>query len=423
MQRFSFRGAVLTGVTTAAAFAAVMLGAGSASAAAWPDGAWAGSGTAAATVTSDGTASNPVFDYATNGHSGTWTFQATAKTARSQPVAYRYKGYHAWFQVKVGLQQFVIHNGVETDTTLQGNTVAVNCCSAPSGGFDYSGTATFNLQPNDQYGFKMSGSNADSDARLLGTLSLSIPAPPMTITNPGTRSGTVGTASSVQLAASGGVGPFTWSATGLPGGVSMNSSTGLISGTPIAAGSFTVTVTATDAATPTHATASQTFTWNIAAGGCASAGQKVVNGGFENGDAPWSTGPGVLGNTSGAASGQTAHSGASFAWLDGYATTHTDTLQQIVTLPAGCTNYLFSFFLHIDSGETSTTTQFDKLTIQANTTTVAVFSNLNKATGYTQHTFDLKAFAGQTVTLKFTGTEDSSQQTSFVIDDVAINVS
>src|SRR6478672_5516045 len=88
MRRLRLRGAVVTGVATA-----VLLGAGSASAAAWPDGAWTGSGTAAATVTSDGTASDPVFDYATNGRSGNWTFQATAKTARSQPVAYRYKGY------------------------------------------------------------------------------------------------------------------------------------------------------------------------------------------------------------------------------------------------------------------------------------------------------------------------------------------
>ena len=85
-------------------------------------------------------------------------------------------------------------------------------------------------------------------------------------------------------------------------------------------------------------------------------------------------------------------------------------------MPAGCTNYLFSFFVHIDSAETTITTQFDKPTVQANGTNVAAFSNLNKTTGYVQHTLDFKAFAGQTVTLKFTGTEDSSLQTSFVIE-------
>jgi serine protease len=37
--------------------------------------------------------------------------------------------------------------------------------------------------------------------------------------------------------------------------------------------------------------------------------------------------------------------------------------------------------------------------------------------------FNLSSYAGQTVTLKFTGTEDSSLQTSFVIDDTALNAS
>src|SRR5262249_5834460 len=158
--------------------------------------------------------------YSVSGTQGSWTFSATAKTARVQPVTYHYKGYHAWFQVTVGLQQFVIHNGVETDTTLQSAGPA-NCCSAPSGGFDYTGTATFNLQPGDQYGFHRSGHNADSDRRLIGTLSLSTP---VSVGNPGDKTGTVGTASSLQLTASGGATPYTWSATGLPAGLSLNAS-------------------------------------------------------------------------------------------------------------------------------------------------------------------------------------------------------
>ncbi len=94
-----------------------------------------------------------------------------------------------------------------------------------------------------------------------------------------------------------------------------------------------------------------------------------------------------------------------------------------MTIPAGCASYTLSFWLHIDSAETTTTTQFDKLTVTLGATTVATYSNLNKATGYVQRTFDVKGFAGQTVVLKFTGTEDSSLQTSFVVDDVSLNVS
>ena len=55
--------------------------------------------------------------------------------------------------------------------------------------------------------------------------------------------------------------------------------------------------------------------------------------------------------------------------------------------------------------------------------TLATYSNLNKATGYTQRSFSLAAYAGQSVTLKFTGTEDASLRTSFVVDDTALDVS
>jgi prepilin-type N-terminal cleavage/methylation domain-containing protein len=60
------------------------------------------------------------------------------------------------------------------------------------------------------------------------------------------QTGEVSTASSVQFAASGGALPLTWSATGLPAGLSMNSS-GLVSGTPTTAGTYSATVTVTDA--------------------------------------------------------------------------------------------------------------------------------------------------------------------------------
>ena len=52
---------------------------------------------------------------------------------------------------------------------------------------------------------------------------------------------------------------------------------------------------------------------------------------------------------------------------------------------------------------------------------MATFSNLNKAAGYQLRSFNVGSFAGQTVTVKFTGTEDVTLQTSFVIDDAALN--
>ncbi len=71
--------------------------------------------------------------------SGNWKFANTAKSARRQSITWRYKGYHAWFQVSVAIEQFVIRNGVEiADKTLR-SAGPVNCCAAPSGGFDYTG--------------------------------------------------------------------------------------------------------------------------------------------------------------------------------------------------------------------------------------------------------------------------------------------
>lgn len=161
-----------------------------------------------------------------------------------------------------------------------------------------------------------------------------------------------------------------------------------------------------------------TWTRFSARTGCSSPGNKVTNGGFENGASPWNLSAGVLQSNG---SGESAHSGTHFAWLDGYGRSHTDTATQSVTIPAGCQASL-TFWLHIDTDE-SGSTPFDKLTVKVGNTTLATYSNANAASGYTPHTFNVSSFAGQTVTLSYTGTEDVSLQTSFVLDDVAIKAS
>jgi hypothetical protein len=124
------------------------------------------------------------------------------------------------------------------------------------------------------------------------------------------------------------------------------------------------------------------------------------------------------------------HSGTKDAWLDGYGTTHTDSAVQTVTIPATANTATLTFWLHIDTAETTTTTAFDTLQVQVLNSSNTVlsmlgsFSNLNKAAGYTQRSFaiNISALKGQTVKIRFLGTEDTSLQTSFVIDDVALNV-
>ncbi len=123
-----------------------------------------------------------------------------------------------------------------------------------------------------------------------------------------------------------------------------------------------------------------------------------------------------------ATTSQPAHGGTSRAWLDGYGATHTDSVSQSVTLPVDCTTASLDFWLHIDTRETGSTV-FDRLTVALGGTTVATFSNTQAAAGYQQRTVDVSAFAGRPVALTFTGVEDASAQTSFVLDDVALNVS
>jgi hypothetical protein len=240
----------------------------------------------------------------------------------------------------------------------------------------------------------------------------------VTVSNPGSRTGTVGTATSLTLSASGGTGAYTWSATGLPPGLSLNSSTGAISGIPTTAGTYSVTATATSSGT----SGSATFTWTISptgGGGCGSA-QLLGNPGFETGSAsPWTATSGVVSTAQGASA---PHGGTYFAWLDGYGTTHTDTLTQSISIPSTCTTATLSFYLSINTAETTTSTAYDKLTVKAGSTTLATYSNLNK-TAYTLKTLDLSAYKGTTVTIAFTGVEDSSLQTSFLVDDTALSVS
>jgi hypothetical protein len=83
---------------------------------------------------------------------------------------------------------------------------------------------------------------------------------PLTVTNPGSQTGTVGTAiSPLQLAASGGTSPYTWSVAGLPPGLTASTG-GLVTGTPSAAGTYTITATATDSV---GGIGSTSFSWTV----------------------------------------------------------------------------------------------------------------------------------------------------------------
>ena len=96
------------------------------------------------------------------------------------------------------------------------------------------------------------------------------PSAALAITSSGLPSGTVQTAYQGQVTAAGGVAPLNWSVTGgtLPSGLSLNSATGTIAGTPSAAGQTAFTVQVADSSSPAQ-TASKGLSIAIASGGSA----------------------------------------------------------------------------------------------------------------------------------------------------------
>jgi len=235
--------------------------------------------------------------------------------------------------------------------------------------------------------------------------------------------------STITVTPSGGfTGSVTLSNSALPSGVTASFGTNPTTSTSVltfTASSTATTGTSTITITGVSGTLSHTTTISLTINAAGGTTNLIVNGGFETGAAsPWTLTAGVLNNST----AEPAHTGAWDAWLDGYGTTHTDTASQTVAIPAGKTSATLVFWLHIDTAETTTTTAFDTLKVQVLNTsgtvlaTLGTFSNLNHATGYQQHSFSMNSFIGQTVVIKFTGSEDTSLQTSFVLDDIALNV-
>jgi serine protease len=244
----------------------------------------------------------------------------------------------------------------------------------------------------------------------------------VTIATPEAQVGIVGASVSLPIQAAGSTEgeQLTYAATGLPPGLTIDPSTGTISGTLRIAGTYTATVRATDAANDSS-TASFTWTVNRATSGGCQAAQLLGDADFEDGTAgPWSATPGVLHLPLGP-----ARAGSWEAWLGGYGYDHTDTLSQVVTLPAGCATYSLSFALQIATAESDATPE-GTLQVQVLDTagnqlaTLGSYTNLDASARDTRLSFSLAAFAGQQVEIQLTDTESPGDPTMFILSHFAL---
>jgi hypothetical protein len=152
--------------------------------------------------------------------------------------------------------------------------------------------------------------------------------------------------------------------------------------------------------------------------------QIFLNPGFESGAEPWVATVGVLTSSS----LRDPRTGSAFAWLDGYGRAHSDSLAQTVAVPATASRVDLSFWVHIDTAETSTEA-VDTLAVDLLSPTgiqlarLITLTNLGARDGFSLKTFSLLGFRGQSLQVAFTGTEDQARQTSFLLDDLGLNVS
>lgn len=149
----------------------------------------------------------------------------------------------------------------------------------------------------------------------------------------------------------------------------------------------------------------------------------LVNGGLETSLFPWvKSGTGAFH----VAVGNYPQAGTGYAYL-GSLNSVTGQVYQQIALPAGAAKTL-TFHLNVNSAETTTTTQYDRLFVEVRNTagtllqTLGTYSNLNKGTAgsYSAKSFSLAAYAGQTIRIQFRATTDASQVTTFRVDSVSV---
>jgi hypothetical protein len=148
----------------------------------------------------------------------------------------------------------------------------------------------------------------------------------------------------------------------------------------------------------------------------------LSNAGFESSDSSWTASDAVL-----TVNPFSAHTGSGYAWMGGYNLAN-DLLYQSVSIPATATSSYLQFWYSITTSESPILGAYDKLAVDvynasgsAKLGTLATLTNLNKTSGWVQSTqYDLSAYKGQTIRVRFNATTDSTNVTDFLLDDIVV---
>ncbi|HWV98499.1 MAG TPA: hypothetical protein VNZ64_02285 [Candidatus Acidoferrum sp.] len=198
----------------------------------------------------------------------------------------------------------------------------------------------------------------------------------------------------------------------------------------LTANSVSANTTTTVTASYTYGGVTKTANYNVTISTSSSCGTYVqdliVNGTFASGTYGWA----VTGNFQADSRFTACHSCPGYAYLansDGTPGNNlSGTLSQTVTIPANATSATLGYYYYITTQDSSTVA-FDYLYLNLvllGGTLVGIDQKSNKdaSSGYVWQSFDVSAYKGQTITVRFTATTDTSLPTAFRVDDVSLIV-
>ena len=221
-------------------------------------------------------------------------------------------------------------------------------------------------------------------------------------------------------------------------------STGAYTITGLAAGTYTVTPSKTGCTfspTSLSVTVGPNATGKNFTASCGTGGQveRLANGSFESLTASTNSAPdgswsrtaysGTSFNTL-IANGTAPHGGTDYAYAGVYTSSSQSVTSKALAIPSAATSATLTFYVSIVTTETTTSTAYDKLSVQlvdgstgSVLATLGTLSNLNKtgsSTTYALKSYSVTSYKGKTVKVRFAATNDSSYVTTFRIDDVSL---